>query len=182
MHDQPSIRAENSFKLSSPTLRKLCLPCITARNYSRHHRHSKKTIQRRIDTTVPIEKNGVESFQRFELAPRTHDTAAHSSDYSRGNNANNIHEPLQSSLHFEILKEEKNDDTSSLVKIETHQTPSEIIGELVSTDEQLRSNENDVVGTRGIGKSSWLHLISEEIELILILFFCCFSVMIKRPC
>jgi hypothetical protein len=147
VHDQQSTRAKNSFKLSSPTLRKLCLPCITARNYSRHHRHSKKTIQRRIDTTVPIEKNGVESFQRFELAPRTCDTAVHSSDYSRGNNANNIHE-LQSS-HFEILKEETNDDTS-LVKIETQQTSSEIIGEYVSTNEQLKSNENDVVGIRDI--------------------------------
>ncbi len=75
----------------------------------------------------------------------------HSSDYSRGNNANNFHD--QQSSHFEILKEEKDDETL-LVKIETQLTSSEIVGESVlrpssvSANELTRSNEDDVVGKR----------------------------------
>ncbi len=176
MHDQQSIRNENSIKLSSPTLSKLCLPCITARNYSRQHRRSKKTTQHRIQTIIPVE-----SFQRFELAPRTYDTVVHSSDYARGNNANNIHE--QQSSHFQILKEEKDDETL-LVKIETQLTSSEIVGESVSTNELPRSNEDDVVGKRDEKKKELVELISEEIKLILSSFLLrfSFSVMIKRRC
>jgi uncharacterized protein YwgA len=110
----------------------------------------------------------------------------HSSDYARGNNANNIHE--QQSSHFQILKEEKDDETL-LVKIETQLTSSEIVGESVSTNELPRSNEDDVVGKkkdemRRKKKEEPVELISEEIKLILssFLLWFSFSVMIKRRC
>jgi len=165
VHDQRlrhSITTTNNIKLSSPTLRKLCLPCITARNHSRHHSNKNKTTklnQRRIDTAVPTKKNGVESLQRFEVAPRTYDTilatpVVHSSDYSRRNNANNIHEQHQ---HFEISfqnekKEEKYDETS-LEKLEKIQpTSSELVESVLQPsslfpNELPRSNEDDAVCT-----------------------------------
>ncbi len=165
MYDQRlrhSITTTNTIKLSSPTLRKLCLPCITARNHSRHHSNKNKTSkpnQRRIVTDVPTKKNGVESLQRFEVAPRTYDTilstpVVHSSDYSRRNDANNIHEQHQ---HFEISfqnekKEEKYDETS-LEKLEKIQPTSSELVESVLLPSSLfpnelpRSNEGDAVCT-----------------------------------
>jgi len=171
VHDQRlrhSIITRNNIKLSSPTLRKLCLPCITARNHSRHHSNKNKTSkpnQQQIVTAVPTKKNGVESSQRFEVAPRTYDTilatpVVHSSDYSRRNNANNIHEQHQ---HFEISfqnekKEEKYDETS-LEKLEIQPTSSELVESVLlpsslSPNELTRSNEDDVVCTYIEGKQT----------------------------
>jgi hypothetical protein len=165
VHDQRhrhSITSRNNIKLSSPTLRKLCLPCITARNHSRHHSNKNKTSktnQRQIITAAgPTQKNGVESLQRFEVAPRTYDTilttpVVHSSDYTRRNNANNIYEQHQ---HFEISfqnekKEEKYDETL-LEKLETQPTSSEVVESVLlpsssslSPNEVTRLNEDDVV-------------------------------------
>lgn len=166
MHDQrhrhPPITIGNNIKLSSPTLRKLCLPCITARNHSRHHSNktkTSKTNQRRIVTAVPTDKNGVESLQRFEVAPRAYDTilttpVVHSSDYSRGNNANNIHEQHQQfEISFQSEKKEEKYDETLLRKLETQLTSSlevvepVLIPSSLSPDELTRSNEDDVVGT-----------------------------------
>jgi hypothetical protein len=148
--------------VSSPTLRKLCLPCITARNQSRHQTNKNrpsKTNQRRIVTAVVTdERNVPESLQRFEVAPRTHDIISttpvvHSSDYSRGNDANHSYEQHQhlETLHPNEKIEEKYDEISA-VKTETKPTSSELVSSvllssLLSTNEITRSNEDDVVGT-----------------------------------
>ncbi len=144
VHDQrlrQLITRKNNIKLSSPTLRKLCLPCITARNHSNKNKKTPKTNQHRI---VPPEKNGVESLERLELAPRTSDTllttpVVHSSHYSRGNNANNFHEERQHP-HFEISKEEEKYDETSLVKIESQPFESVLL------PLSLLTNEDDLVG------------------------------------
>ncbi len=148
MHDRYPIKTRNNIKLSSPTLRKLCLPCITARNHSNRHKRT-KTNQHRI---ISSENNGVESLQRFEVAPRTYDPTlptpvVHSSDCSRGNNANHSHEQHQ---HFETsLQNEKLEEKyeeASLVKTETKLVESVLLPSSLSTNELTRSNEDDPVG------------------------------------
>ncbi|CAF2746442.1 unnamed protein product [Rotaria sp. Silwood2] len=164
VHDQRhrySTRKRNNTKLSSPTLRKLCLPCITTRHHIRHHTNKKKPSkfnQHHIVTGVPHDNNGVESLQQFEVISRTYDTKStipvgHNNDYSYENNTNHSHEPHQ---HFEISfqnekTEEKNNEIS-LVKIENKPISSEIVeSELLLssyTNELPRLTEDDVCDDR----------------------------------
>jgi hypothetical protein len=156
VHDQRyrhPIKTRNNIKLSSPTLRKLCLPCITARNHSNRTKRI-KTNQHRI---INAENHDVESLQRFEVAPRTYDPTlttpvVHSSDCSRGNNANHSHEQHQ---HFETSLEneklEEKYEEALVVRTETKPTSSEIVESVLlpsalSTNELTRSNEDDPVG------------------------------------
>ncbi len=157
MHDQrhqQSIAIKNFIKLSSPTLRKLCLPCITARNHSRQHSKKTKnppqTNQRRFVTAVTNENNRVESSQRSEVAPRPYDIISttpvvHSSDYSRRNNANHSfeqHQHFETSFQNEKLEEKY--DKTSVEKKETRLTSLELVESVLLPS---RSNEDDVVGT-----------------------------------
>lgn len=158
VHDQRleySIDIQNSFKLSSPTLRKLCLPCITARHHSRS-KSSKVNARPRDSFGSPTrtKKSVVESFERFEPTSRSHETvvditttAVHSSDYSRGNNANNFfHEPQQSSSHSDLAKEKKSNE-NSLEIIETQPTSSfELVGESLLQPASVLTEDVDVVG------------------------------------
>jgi hypothetical protein len=157
--------------VSSPTLRKLCLPCITARNHhqQQHTRQQSnkkkapKNNQRQIVTTpiavITAESKIVESSQRFEVAPRTYDPISttpvvHSSDYLRENDANHFHEE-EEHQHFETSlqneKIERKDDDEISVKAEV--IPTKVVSEPVLLtlsslgSEITRSNEDDVVGT-----------------------------------
>ena len=141
----------NSFKLSSPTLRKLCLPCITARHHSRPKSSSKVNTRPHEPIVSPTRtKNVVESFERFEVSPRPNDTTAvtavHSGDYSRENNANNCPESQQPSSHSDFAKE-KESDGNSLGIIETQPTSSfELVGESLLQPPSVLTEEVDVVG------------------------------------
>jgi len=156
--------------VSSPTLRKLCLPCITARNHHPHHQRTcpqpnknkrQKNNQKQIVTTptacITAESNVIESSHRFEVAPRTYDPISttpvvHSSEYLRENDANHSHEEQHqhSKTSFQNEKIERKDDEIS-VKAEI--TPTDVVSESVlltlplSTNEITRSNEEDVVGS-----------------------------------
>ena len=124
VHDQRQRRRHTTsnryIKVSSPTLRKLCLPCISARN----HRHqppppphpqtrqpsnknkSSKNNQLQTTTVPTTESNVIESSHRLEVAPRTHDPiptipVVHSSEYLQENDANHSHE--QQHQYFQTL-------------------------------------------------------------------------------
>lgn len=165
MHDQrhryPSGTARNNIKLSSPTLRKLCLPCITTRQrYSRNHLNKKQTQksnQRRLITGITRENNVSESIQQFEVVPRTYNTIStnpvtFNSNHSKRNNDNHSHEQHQHceiSFQTEKNREEKHNETS-VVKIETKPTSSEVLeSELLlsslTTNELTRLHDDDDV-------------------------------------
>jgi hypothetical protein len=150
--------------VSSPTLRKLCLPCITARNH--HHprqqlNKNKTTKNNQPQIVIPstaviaAENNVVESLHRVDVAPRTHDPISiipvvHSSDYLRENDTNHSHEHEHFESSFQKEKIEKNDDKTS-VKAEI--TPTRRVSESVllsssssAGNEITRSNEDDAVG------------------------------------
>jgi hypothetical protein len=91
------------------------------------------------------------------VAPRTYDTilttpVVHSSDYSRGNNANYFHEQHQhSEISFQNEEKEEKYDEKSLVKIETQPIVSEVVESVLHplslfTNELPRSNEDEMVG------------------------------------
>jgi len=91
------------------------------------------------------------------VAPRTYDTilttpVVHSSDYSRGNNANYFHEQHQhSEISFQNEEKEEKYDGKSLVKIETQPIVSEVVESVLHplslfTNELPRSNEDEMVG------------------------------------
>ncbi len=153
--------------MSSPTLRKLCLPCITARNHRHHHNRQQtnkhktsKNNQREIviaPNVVPTaESNAAESTHRFEVIPRTYDpistiSVVHSSEYLRENDANQSYEQnqqIENSLQNEKI-EEKDDEIS----VEAEIIPTKVVSEsilltLLSPENEItRSNEDDVVGT-----------------------------------
>jgi hypothetical protein len=149
--------------VSSPTLRKLCLPCITARNHRHHHNRQQtnkhktsKNNQREIVIAPTAESNAAESTHRFEVIPRTYDpistiSVVHSSEHLRGNDANQSHEQnkqIETSLQNEKI-EEKNDEIS----VEAEIIPTKVVSEsilltLLSPENEItRSNEDDVVGT-----------------------------------
>lgn len=172
MHDQRQRRRNNSnryIKVSSPTLRKLCLPCISARNHHPHHQNAhqssnknktRKNNQQQIVTAptavITAESNVVDSSHRFEVAPRTYDPISttpvvHSSEYLRENDVNHSHEEKHqhSETSFQNEKIERKDD-EILAKAEI--TPTEVVSESVLLtlpspgNEITGSNEEDVVG------------------------------------
>lgn len=145
--------------MSSPTLRKLCLPCITARNHRQHKNKNKtsKNNQRQTVTIPPTaESNTTDSTHRYEVIPTTHDPIStipvvHSSKYLQDNDANQSYEQNQhfeNSLQYEKIKE-KNDEIS----VEAEIIPTNVVSEsilpplLTPENEITRSNEDDVVGT-----------------------------------
>ncbi|CAF1234201.1 unnamed protein product [Adineta steineri] len=126
------------------------------RNHSRQHSNRNKRTKTTLNRTITDENNGVESLQRFEVAPRTDDTVlttpvVHSGGCSRGNNANHSYEQHQ---HFETSFRNKNIDEkyeeSLGIKTETKPTSSEIVESVLlpsllsSTNEVTRSNEDDL--------------------------------------
>ncbi|CAF3993723.1 unnamed protein product, partial [Rotaria magnacalcarata] len=167
VHDQHlryPTKKSNNIKLSSPTLRKLCLPCITTRHRLRHHHSNKKETrkpnQHRFTAGVTRENSRVESLQQFEVGPRTcypktTIPIAHNSDYTKESNANRSHEQGQ---HFEIsfqnekIEEENNNETSP-VKIESKLTSSDVVesGLLLSSlsaNELTRLKDDDACDDR----------------------------------
>ncbi len=158
--------------MSSPTLRKLCLPCISARNHRRHHHHHPLTRQpsnknktpknnQRQTIIVPTaivtaESNVAESSHRLEVAPRTYDPISttpvvHSSEYLRENDANHSHEQLYQHFETSLQNEEleRNDDEISVKAeiISTKVDSETILPTLLSCGNEItRSNEDDVVG------------------------------------
>ncbi len=181
MHDQRQRRRTTSnryIKVSSPTLRKLCLPCISVRNHRHHHHHphlrqqsdknkTPKNNQRQTITTPTAESNAVESSYRLEVAPRTFDPipkrpVVHSSEYLRENDANHSHE--QQWKHFETsLQNQKIERKDDEISIKAEITPLKVDSESVlltlssSGNEIKRSNEDDVVG---------ISIDKEEVRLI----------------
>jgi hypothetical protein len=156
--------------VSSPSLRKLCLPCITARNHHHHHQHTHQQLnknktpknnQRQIITApnavITAESNVVESLHRFEVAPRTYDPISttpvvHSSEYLQENDANHFHE--QQHQHFETsLQNEKIERKDDETLVEAEIIPTKVVSEPILLklsspgNEVTRSNEEDVVGT-----------------------------------
>jgi len=147
VHDQRQRRRFNTsyryIKVSSPTLRKLCLPCITARN---HHSITKK----------PPKKINQ---QQAELAPRTYDLsttvpAVHSSEYLLENDAN--HTPKQqrhehceiSSHHDETVERNSNEISLTTANLPTKVDSETLLLKLSpSGNEITRSNDDYVVGT-----------------------------------
>ncbi|CAF4581124.1 unnamed protein product [Rotaria sp. Silwood1] len=176
VHDQRQRRHTTSnryIKVSSPALRKFCLPCITTRNHHRHshhHHHShhnnrqqsnrNKTLknnQQQIITTpaaiITSESNIIESSQRFEVAPRTNHTISttpvvHSSEYLQENDANHLHEQHQNfETSLQNIKLEKKDDE---ISVEAEITPTKVVSESILLtlsspgNEITRSNEDDM--------------------------------------
>jgi hypothetical protein len=156
--------------VSSPTLRKLCLPCITARNH--HHPSSRqqskknkthKNNQRQIVTAATAvrtsESNVVDTSHRIEVAPRTYDPISttpvvHSSEYLRENDANHSHEQqhqqhFQTSLQNETVEKKDVDEISMTAEILPTKVVSESVLLTLSSlgNEVTRSNEDDLVGT-----------------------------------
>ena len=88
----------------------------------------------------------------------------HSSDYSRGNNANHIHEQEQQFSPIQIFKEGKNDDEALRVQIESQLTSAEALGESALTNEE----DAIVVGRKGteeeeeVKLNSFLHEICQR--------------------
>ncbi len=177
MHDQRQRRRTTSnryIKVSSPNLRKLCLPCISARNHRHHHHHYHPPTRQQSDKnktpknnqrqtiTIPTailtaESNAVESSYRLEVAPRTCDPiptrpVVHSSEYLRENDANHSHE--QQYQHFETsLQNEKIERKDDEISVKAEITLTKVDSESVlltlssSGNEIPRPNEDDVVGT-----------------------------------
>ena len=178
--------------MSSPTLRKLCLPCITARN---HHPHQHNTYQKSnknktsknnqrqiviVPTTVnTAENNIVESSHRFEVTPRTYDPISttpvvHSSEYIQKNDANHSYGQHQ---HFEtLLPNERIEEKDDEISVKAEITPTEIVSESVLPslssfgNEITRSNEVDVVGTYIDSSSINLRIIIKNIIMSFIFF------------
>ncbi|CAF4868607.1 unnamed protein product [Rotaria socialis] len=167
VHDQRlryPTKKRNNIKLSSPTLRKLCLPCITTRHRLRHHHSNKKKTrkpnQHRFAAGVTREDSRVESLQQFEVFPRTccpktTIPIVHNSDYATENNANHFHEQrkhFEISLQNEKLEEENNNETSP-VKIESKLTSSDVVESdlllsSISATELTRLKDNDACDDR----------------------------------
>ncbi|CAF2524270.1 unnamed protein product [Rotaria sp. Silwood2] len=174
VHDQRQRRHTTSnrcIKVSSPTLRKFCLPCITTRNHHRsHHHHSHhhnrpqsnrhktlKNNQQQINITpaaiITTENNIIESSQRFEVAPRTNHRISttpvvHSSEYLQDNDANHFHEQHQNfETSLQNTKLEKKDDE---ISVEAEITPTKVVSESILLtlsspgNEITRSNEDDM--------------------------------------
>lgn len=186
MHDQRHrhLSSSKTIKVSSPTLRKLCLPCISARNHPRQQlaskRQSAKPNQRRPAPTENIIDES--SLPRFEVPPRTQDPVAsisvvHSNDDSKGNDANHFHDRHQ---HFVTsLQEERHEERSteiSVAKAETNRRESS------PSHEITRSNDEDAVGLsqdrkigRLIGESRGEDQYFSEFFMAINLCFCPFS-------
>lgn len=176
VHDQRQQRRHTSnryIKVSSPTLRKLCLPCISARNHHRHHpphpqsrqssnkNKSSKNNQPQTTTVPTAESNIVDSSQRLEVAPRTHAPIStipvvHSSEYLQETDTNHSHEQqhqhCQTSLQSETI-ERKTDDDDDEISHRAEIIPIKVDSERVSptlslsTNEINRSNEDETVGS-----------------------------------
>ena len=177
VHDQRQQRRHTSnryIKVSSPTLRKLCLPCISARNHQRHHhphpqsrqpsnqKKSSKSNQPQTTTVPTAESNIIESSQRLEVAPRTHAPIStipvvHSSEYLQENDTNHSHEQqhqhCQTSLQSETIEKKTDsgddDEISRRAEIIPIKVDSECVSPTLSlsTNEISRSNEDETVGS-----------------------------------
>ena len=172
MHDQRHRHSSSSktIKVSSPTLRKLCLPCITARNHPRQQHQQQHLAGKRQPAKpnqprlVPTENIIDESaLPRFEVPPRTYDPLAsvsvvHSTVDSKGNDANHFHEQQQQQKHFVTsLQEESNEEKNNEISLAKAETKSTSTDRLASSlffplsssppNEVTRSNEEDAVGT-----------------------------------
>ena len=167
MHDQRHRHSSSSktIKVSSPTLRKLCLPCISARNHPRQQlsskRQSAKPNQRRLAPTENIIDES--PLPRFEVPSRTYDPVAsisvvHSNDDSKGNDANHFHDRHQHLVTS--LQEERHEERSneiSVAKAETNAASTDR-RESSPSHEITRSNEEDAVGfpqDRKISALNW---------------------------
>ena len=156
MHDQrprPAIRSRRTVKVSSPTLRKLCLPCISARN-RRHHHH-----QQRSTRSKPLVNNQHEivstSAVQDNIADRRRDVSSKRPALVQVNEKRRESEAAQSSAQhldssFPTPLREKKDDQVSL---KTEATPTKKVLESVllsllsSANERTRSNAEELVGT-----------------------------------
>ena len=129
VHDQRHRHSalSRTIKVSSPTLRRLCLPCITARNHPRPLSAKRplaaaagKTHQRRSVTTVDVAAD-----------IRSTTPLVHSSAYSQGNDANHSHESAhqqQPEISHSKEQSEEKDNEISLVKTETKSASSDDLG------------------------------------------------------
>ena len=152
VHDQrrsyPSSTIRNKTKLSSPTLRKLCLPCITTRHHSNKIRRA-KINQHHIATH---ENNDAEFSQQIELGSKIHDPILttpilNDNDESKENNFNHFHEQGQK---FEISFQNNETEENSMIKIEPQLTSSELpesdlLLSSLSTYERIRFHEDELV-------------------------------------
>ncbi|CAF3343886.1 unnamed protein product [Rotaria socialis] len=149
VHDQRQRRHRTSnryIKVSSPTLRKLCLPCITTRNNHHNRQQSNRTKtsisnQQQIinsptttaaaGTNISSENNIiVSSSHRFEVAPRTHHSISttpvvHSSEYLQENDTNHFQEQHQD---FEIsLQNKKIEENNDEISVDAEVIPTQIV-------------------------------------------------------
>ncbi|CAF4761946.1 unnamed protein product [Rotaria sp. Silwood1] len=150
VHDQRhrySIRKKNSIKLSSPTLRKLCLPCITTRQHIRHHTNKKKSSKfnqhHRIITNVKHENNDIESLQQYQVITKS--TIPIIYNNNNNNHSHEQHQDFEISFPNENI-EEKTNDKISFIKIEDVEKSDLLIS--LSTNELIRLNEDDVCDDR----------------------------------
>ena len=174
VHDQRRRRHTTSnkyIKVSSPSLRKLCLSCITTRNHYHHHHKRQQSNTRKISKTnqrqsftattaaaaISSECHIIDSSYRFGVVPRTHQSipttlALYSSEYVQENDANYVrdqHPNFETS--FLNKKTEKKDDEISpeaRTTLAEGVVPETTLLKLASpANEITRSNEDNVVGT-----------------------------------
>ena len=177
MHDQRQRRSSvpNRYvKVSSPTLRKLCIPCITARHHRQQHNRSQqaaksktfKSNPQRIIAPSITGNNTSEPAYRLEATPKTHErestaTVVHSRECLRDNDAN---QPDEQHQHFAKTsfpseqREEKTDEISVEAElIATKAVAESVLPTLSSPKNELsRSKEEDVVGA--LTKTSLINL------------------------
>jgi hypothetical protein len=168
VHDQRQRRGtvpSRYVKVSSPTLRKLCLPCITARHHRQQYNRSRqaaksKTFKNNPQHIIAPSTSGnigpSEPAHRLEANPETHDSVSttpvvHSRECLRANDVNQSAEQYQ---HFAKTsfpsegRDEKNDEIS----VQAELIATEVVAESVlptspsPKNELTRSNEEDVVG------------------------------------
>ncbi|CAF2053462.1 unnamed protein product [Rotaria magnacalcarata] len=151
VHDQRQRRHRTSnryIKVSSPTLRKLCLPCITTRNNHHNRQQSNRTktsisnqqqiinsptttVAAASVTNISSENNIiVSSSHRFEVAPRTYHSISttpvvHSSEYLQENDSNHFQEQQQD---FEAsIQNRKIEEKNNEISVEAEVTPTKVV-------------------------------------------------------
>lgn len=163
MHDQRyrySHLKRNHIKLSSPTLSKLCLPCISTRRHI-NHSSKRKTPKRnhyRIVANVNHENNTVESLQQCDFVSRSFDAKATTAlslipkcDLPKETNNNNIHQQGQSITEISNQnnkKTEENHNETSLSNVESKLTSSKLVEKdlliaSLSTNELTRLHDDN---------------------------------------
>ena len=203
MHDQRHRPTSKTIKVSSPTLRKLCLPCISARHRqeqpalsikrqpSKTNQHRLNPIENIIDESSLVRSDGVSR----TLDPISSENVLRTSEKTNRNDANHGIEQRQTTCipividseadheRFEVKTAHKSNSSERLEFEDSHES-SPLLNE-----EPRRSNEDDeAVGFNQKKKtlffSSFL-LFSFEVnehEIYVFLFLSFVRVMIKRRC